>query len=527
MEVGVKRMEARLRILTLACLLLPHSMAAQNVNRELDSLESLINVRFYSDPRVFSVMAALNLAGFDDETPGQSMSQVRKEVRASLSDVDSKLSQRLQDYYESQLPFLASLDQPQVAYISLALLLSQPPDFRLTLPEEEMPTDAWQVRGFASLVRELYREEEVNLQGLWERQLETHRAELNAYRPVLLKGIRTVLEYFRIPPRIVLDRQIVIIPDLLNVKDIVNARNMEKTYYLVLGPSDQPANNERQLEHEYLHFLVDPLVRKFGVTMLKHDELLNVAQSQPHVRSDYQNRFLLVIGESLIEAIQLRISPPESDANLQRELAQRFRRGLILAPYFFRRLQEFEDNELISLPVYLEVLFSGFEKKEVEEDELWVRSLEKEWREERQQKEEELVAERAEVERINQVRTHLEASSRLLSEKKYDEAKVEVENLLKLDKENGSGLFYMAQITFQLKDYDSALNYFRRTAASMTVEPWVRAHSLLRAGRILASKDEFDMAREFFVRVEHMRGDLKGADKEATELLARLPQPPQ
>ena len=84
----------------------------------------------------------------------------------------------------------------------------------------------------------------------------------------------------------------------------------------------------------------------------------------------------------------------------------------------------------------------------------------------------------------------------------------------------------MAQIQFQLKDYDSALRYYRRTAASMDVEPWVRAHSLVGAGRILASKEEYDLARQFFERVGRLRGELRGADKEATELLNRLPESP-
>ena len=33
------------------------------------------------------------------------------------------------------------------------------------------------------------------------------------------------------------------------------------------GPADDPASNYVQLQHEYLHFLVDPLVEKYGGTI--------------------------------------------------------------------------------------------------------------------------------------------------------------------------------------------------------------------------------------------------------------------
>ena len=41
-------------------------------------------------------------------------------------------------------------------YISLALLVGSPPDFKLTVPEEELPPDARDVAGFLPLLRTFY-----------------------------------------------------------------------------------------------------------------------------------------------------------------------------------------------------------------------------------------------------------------------------------------------------------------------------------------------------------------------------------
>ncbi|MEE8587276.1 MAG: hypothetical protein V3T83_20745, partial [Acidobacteriota bacterium] len=51
----------------------------------------LANIEFKEDVRVFTVMAAINAAGFDYEAKGRQMSDVRRSVRQALKGLDSGL----------------------------------------------------------------------------------------------------------------------------------------------------------------------------------------------------------------------------------------------------------------------------------------------------------------------------------------------------------------------------------------------------------------------------------------------------
>ncbi len=484
-----------------------------------EAIESLVNIRFQNDIRLFAVMASLNAAGFDHETAGREMSDVRLQVRRQLEGLDPELVARLKLFYDQHLAETVQ-DQPQAAYTSLALLLSGPPDFKLEADQATLPEDARQVQGFEKLVSEVF--QKAGLAELWELHRTRYEGELRAYQPILRDVVQATLRYFRIPARIVLDRQIILTADLLDVKDIVNARNLEKTYYIVVGPSDAPENNGRQLEHEYLHFLIDPLITKYSSSLQRHDALLSLAQRQPLIRREYQNRLLLVIAESLIESLQLRMHPLESaDAN-QAQLAKLFRQGLVLAPYFQRGLESYEKSELIQLPAYLDTLFLGIRDSIPPDDQKWVEALEVEAK---RAEDERRTAEAAQS-RQEESRALFKQASDLMSREEYAAAEEKLQETLRLDPEYDNAYFYLGQIALRRRDLDQALENYRRSSDSPRVPPWVQARSRLSVARILAHRRDFEAARSLFEQVAAMEGDLKGAQEEAREAITRLPPKP-
>ena len=119
-------------------------------------LEDLVNIDFRADLRLFTVMAALNAAGFDYEQPNQEMSPVRQAVRLALKDLEPSLSSRLAAFYQSHLGVQAEARR-QIAYTSLALLITDAPSFLLTEEEDIIPNDVLKIRSFAPLVEEFYR----------------------------------------------------------------------------------------------------------------------------------------------------------------------------------------------------------------------------------------------------------------------------------------------------------------------------------------------------------------------------------
>ena len=483
------------------------------------SLTALVNIRLQTDIRVFAVMAALNLAGFDEETPDREMSEVRRRLRSRLANVDSDLKSRLEAFYKQhQTDLPPEKPHHQVAYTSLALLLSGPPDFTIAVQEDEMPADVWRLRGFEKLVAELY--QKAPLAELWQEFQPRYQQELEAYRPIFREVIQETLAYFRIPARIVLDRQIVLIPDLLDIKEIVNARNMEKEYQIVVGPSDSLLDNRGRLQHEYLHFLIDPLVQKFGIHLLEFDDLLDLAQRQPHVRSDYQNRFLVITAESLIESIQLRSRGLEK---ADRELLDLFRRGLIFAPYFYRELVVYEGSELVSLPTWIEPLLRGLRPETIKSDEANMRELEREVRIAQQAielREQELQAKAEREQRAGQL---FARASQLMVDREFDQAQARLLQLLQLEPRHGNAQFYLAQIHSQKGEWDAALEAYRLCIAGEQSETWVRAWAQVRVGKILASRGRYAEARGIFEGVRDQEGKLRGAQQEARTLLAQLP----
>lgn len=508
------------RFLLVACLVSAVSCQLSVLPAQTsESVEDLVNIDFTVDVRVFSVMAALNAAGFDYETAGKDMSEIRQRIRQELQQTDASLLEQLRTFYQSHRGGADEMEQ-QVAYTSLALLLSGPPDFQLTVKEEEVPEDAQRVLGFEQLVRDLY--QEAGIETLWQSHQPVYEKELASYRPVVKELIGQTLDYFRIPPRIALDRRIILIPDLLNAKTIVNARNLDLVYYIVVGPTDRAAENHQQLQHEYLHFLIDPLIEKFGFTLVKHGDLLQLAQSQPQLKAQFRNKYFLLVAESLIESILLRLHPPE---DINQELVSLFRQGFIFAPYFYRELKRYEEEtELTSFPSYVEILFKGVEKSLIEKDAKTIAALESEIKIQQEREVEAQEKALGEVDRRNRLNSLLNQAGILLSKKQFQSASETLQAILREDPGNGQAYFYLAQIASQTNQYEQAFQYYSQAASAPSVPNWVRAWSLLRIGNYHAFQGQFAEARSYFDRVSALEGDLRGARQEIQKSIDRLPQ---
>ncbi len=480
---------------------------------------SLLNIRFQEDVRVFTVMAALNVAGFDYERSGMEMSHVRREVRDQLGSLDPVLLARLRNFFQDHLSEVP-LSEQHIDYTSLALILTQPPDFDLNLPEQELPAGVWRVKGFEALLQEFFLKGQIAT--IWEGQRQYYKSELAGYLPVLRRAVKESLDYFRVPVRVMMDRHILLIPDLLNAHEIVNARNLERVYYIVVGPTRDPSNNFRQLQHEYLHSLVDPLIAQSAQMLQELEELLNVAQSQHRIRPALQNKFLLVVAESLIEALQIRLRKPEGEA-LDREIVRLFREGLIFTPLFHRQLIEYETNELLSLPTFSEIILKSIGPSIIRDDLQDVASLEQKHREQDVAKKVAFEKEQEEVRLHNVGVRTLREAGRMIGEKQFAAAEALLEELLLDDPTNGSAFFYLGQIASQTGRYEDSYEWYLRATGS-SVEDWVKAWSFVRMGRIAASRGDFQEARGHFEASLALEGDLKGAREDARQLIEKLPK---
>ena len=224
--------------------------------------------------------------------------------------------------------------------------------------------------------------------------------------------------------------------------------------------------------------------------------------------------------ESIIEGIALRLRKPE---NIEQKITKLFQQGLILLPYVHRRLQEYEETQMLSLPAYLEIFFQNLNLSKIKNDVARFSATDQQVvaiQKEKSIEQKESARAEAQKHHINKL---LHDASLLISEKKYVLAQQKLEALLKENPNHGSALFYLAQIASQTQKYNQALDFYTRASQSTKIPNWARAWSLLRSGRIMAAKGNFSQATIKFREVLAIQGDLKGAKKQAQDSLIRLP----
>jgi len=510
-----KRRQSPFLIVPFLLILLGGAASAQP--QQAAHLEDIVNIDLRTDVRLFTVMAALNAAGYDYELPGQEMSRVRTEVRNHLRNLDPALVSRLHDFYRTHRG--SDAVETQAAFTSFALLLSGPPQFELALDLKHMPPGTEGLAGFELLLSEFYRAAQID--SLWSRLQQAHGEELIAYRPVLMRVIRDTLEYLRMPPRVVLDRRIVLMSDLLSHHDVVNARNLQTVYYMIVGPTHDPAANYLQLQHEYLHFILDPIVDKFGPEIFTDEKILEIVHDQPELSDQYRQQMSVVTTESLIEALQLRLHTPP---DLDEALVARFRKGLVLTPYFYELLKSFEEEDGEErFAAFLEKALEDLSSKRVEKDAEEITRIEAELAERRTAELNQELERRRQAEIEALITRLLNEAGRLAADKRVSQAREKLNELKQLDPDNARADFYLAQLANQEGDYETAFRYYQKASQSPESEPWVKAWATLRIGRYLASQGKFAEARAHFEEVLRLEGDLQGAHDMARESLAQLP----
>jgi tetratricopeptide (TPR) repeat protein len=480
-------------------------------------VEGLVHIRFVTDVRVFAVMSAANAAGFDLDSNELAGDPVRARLRERIKGLDADLLQRLRSFYQSKGEPGDPVDN-QGRYISLALLLNGPPQFQLAIKTEEVPAEAKPMIGFESLVAETW--QKGNLEQFWAEVRPMYLEEIEAYRPLIRDMIVQVLRYARSEARISLDRMVHFIPDPLGGYGIVNARNVGETYIVVVGPSRTRTSTMRAIRHEYLHFLIDPLLAKYAGYLPYEEPFMKKLREQPGSLTLYRENFRFMVTESLIETLEARLAgasekPPEEF------MVSAYDRGLILAPYFYEALGKFEARS-DALQEFMPVLLDGISwDKEKDRDATMARMRD----EVQPRRREEPAPPHADEVRRAEIRNLLNEANKRLQAREFDQAGVLLEQVLKLDGRNPSALFGLAQVAAQDQRLDDAMGLYARAAASAGPnEAWIAAWSLVHRGNILRFQGELDPARLEWSKVLQLQGDLRGASEAATRALNESPQ---
>src|ERR1043166_6247732 len=303
-------------------------------------------VDFQADPRLITVMAALDTAGFDPAPAGRTPSVFRAKLRKDLANIDPDLRNRLKNFYErNKLAAPATPADQAARYVSLALALGPTPSLEAPARSEDLPAGLLDVLDFAPLVQEFYRRS-----GIDEHMVEyvrAYQAEGDRLRGPTAEMVRSLLTYLHTRPlttsseRVEVktptnknkqqksytfrekERRFYILPDLLAPRGAINFRIIGDDYYAVVPEGTDPTSSE--LRRAYLQYVIDALVLRFNKDIAaRRDQVKQLLTEREKAGSQVSPDVFLSVSRSLVTAADARYEEMRRLEVLSRDTRARF-----------------------------------------------------------------------------------------------------------------------------------------------------------------------------------------------------------
>jgi tetratricopeptide (TPR) repeat protein len=312
-------------ILTLAC-------AAFAQRPELGQLDA--------SPTLFTVMAAINAAGLDEQIDSPNNHPLRKAIRDELAKKN----------IPSLVPIKAFFAKhPQLApYISFAITSDGPPKFTIDKKEMEIPPDVVALEHLPPLLAAFYKE--AGIEDLWQRSQPAINQYIERYHSQVVDAVLQVNVYMRQQTSGLSRSRFQILLELLAPPNQVQMRTYGPLYAVVVTPS--PELRIFDIRHAYLHYLLDPLSIRWADVVERKKGIADHAFRSRPLSDTLKQDFLQLSTESLIKAVEARLD--HDPASVHKALLQ----GYILAPYFSEQLPIYEKQETDMASYYKEMLQS-------------------------------------------------------------------------------------------------------------------------------------------------------------------------
>jgi tetratricopeptide (TPR) repeat protein len=302
--------------------------------------------------QVFSTMCALDAAGFNSDESTLAEMPSRLALRTELLNLQGPATIALREFYRDSL--LADPGETLSRFITFALVVGPPPRFDFLLGRDVLPPDALAIEGFQEILANFYHEAHLDLR--WARvQPEYERAierDQSPVRHIVLVANAYLREIYN--PKYGHTFTVYVEP---LVGSRTNFRNNGNHYAIVIGVGAQfPVAD---VQHAYLHFMLDPLPLKYRDIVNQKKGILNVAARAPRLPVEYRSDFLAYADECLIKAVELRIRHLKPD-ELEAALVENDRAGFVMVRTFVTQLQKFEKAEP-AMSLYFPDLLAGID----------------------------------------------------------------------------------------------------------------------------------------------------------------------
>lgn len=433
-------------------------------------------------------MAALNAGGFDYEPSGHSLSPARVELRKDLVKASPEIKAKLAEFYKSHRRPGVDEAVDAMRYAALSLLMTAPPAFSIdTGPDKVLPEDLRALLDFVPLVREFYVSS--GIRELVPKYTSISDSYAAVYRRPVGELIYDLLDYFHTAPATVIEmrpfvatsendpkntkttvisrnrtRQVFIVPDplgatntaavrgdILNQKEDLLTRRVGDDYVVIVGPSRTVTLDP--VRQALIRFVIDPLVeRNLKFALESKDQFLKLVAAVPTASKQYAASVYLVIRESIAQASEVRLkriaagprgSYTEEDAAY--DLAQAYLRGAVLSFHFYESLIGFERVGIKMEDFFEQMLATIKWEKEAARakdfEAVVAKVAEKRARAPKPE------AERPEA--ASPIVKKILASDDLIRQRRFDEARPVLEEVLSVEPKNARALYGMARVMTQ------------------------------------------------------------------------------
>jgi hypothetical protein len=554
--------------ITVATLLLTLAATSLPARAEDPAEQALV---LHTDVRQIAVAAALVVGGYRAPASDPAATALRETVRTGLARLDPTLRERLEQFYAAHRRKNADGGQVDEAsdalrYRALAMLMNPPPSFSIQIAPNRIPADLRELVGFAPLVGELFRSAE--FRAMTPKLVEAYDAAGRKAGVGIGPTVAEILTYLRTRPvervevptirdkegkivragmtrlrrlKVFVDpmiggQAVAVRGDLLDASDDVATQRLGDRYAVFAGPL--LASDDAALRLGVFRFMIEPVVdRHRGEIDEGRGQIDTVVKRSATATSRYGEARQSLMTDSLVSALEARHqvrSKRITENQAVAWLGDAQMRGEVLALHIYDRLKRFEE-----VGIDIAVFFPEF-----------VRSLDAD--RERTRDEEVAAARKAAATEPrpaaapDAVAADILTADRLITEKRFGEARPILERVLQASEGNARALFGLAQVienepdaierdqnssdedraSAQAERLETAVNLYRKAALNASSrELWLASWSHVYAGRILDFLDLRDEAVAEYQAAVKVGDVPQGAFKQAQAGLAAPYEP--
>jgi len=310
-----------------------------------------------SSQTLFTVLAAINAAGYDTDVASPANSLLRAMIRKELAAKKLPVLSDLKYFVSKHKKKDSAADLGQ--YISFALSINGAPKFDYKFRKADLPPDVDSMEGLPELIAQFY--EQANIEELWKKAEPFYDQVIERYHEPVSQAVLEVNAYLRNVTSGYFGRRFQIYVDLMGAPNQIQVRGYGDDYYIVVTPSPEPQIQD--IRSAYLGYLIEPSAIKYSDLIMKNRGLTDYAQSAPALAEAYKSDFLLLTTRSLIKAIESRMS---RSGNRQEMVNRALLDGFVLAPHFAEQLALYEKQDQ-SLRIYFPELINSIDLKREEQ----------------------------------------------------------------------------------------------------------------------------------------------------------------